>query len=133
MIAAGFLPGPSPGLLRNPTSPRKETGEVKTPSFPCILRRPVFHTARFFMINRPTPDGPQVFRFLSSRAGVRPRHLGAAACGVFGSGGGGVHYHRAVRLPRSAAGAGDIFRRAWLRRAVDPGWARRLCRDLAER
>src|SRR4051812_9264225 len=28
MICAPHVPGPSPGLLRNPTSPRKERGEV---------------------------------------------------------------------------------------------------------
>ena len=61
-------------------------------------------------------DGPQVFRSLSVGARVQPRHMGAQSRGVFGGRGAGVDHHRPLRLPRNATGAGDVLRRAGLRR-----------------
>ena len=42
--------------------------------------------------------------------------MGAQSRGVLGGRGAGLDHHRAVRIPGNEAGAGDIFRRAGLRR-----------------
>src|SRR5450631_1218810 len=77
-------------------------------------------------------DGPQVFRSLSVGARVQPGVMGAQSRGVFGRRGAGLDRHRPLRLPRNETGAGDVLRRAGLRRPFHSGGVRRLYRDLAE-
>jgi hypothetical protein len=59
--------------------------------------------------------------------------MGAQPRGVLDHRGSGLDPHRPLRVPGNETGAGDLLRRAGLRRVVDPGRVRRLCRDLAER
>jgi uncharacterized protein (DUF1499 family) len=56
--------------------------------------------------------------------------VGAQSRGIFRGRGAGFDLDRPLRLPRGETGAGDVFRRARLRRAFDSGGLRRLRRDV---
>ncbi len=79
------------------------------------------------------PHGTQVFGRLPVGASIQPGAVGAAPRGFRRHCRHHLDHHRPLRVPRSETGTDDLLRRVGIRRPVDPGGARRLCRDLAER